>query len=371
MGTLTHFDVLIVGAGVSGSLLAACLAAGGQKVLVLEQASLDRPKHGEFLSSQAATAIEKLQVLQPGWRDDHSLASEFLSSWGGAASSKDFIFDPFGRATVLDRTRFDQSLARSAQSRGAQIRMGARVVAADRSTESWSVSYTEYGRLYHVTASFLAVCGGRNGWLPKTLSLRRRRADKLICLGMRISSYYGDVRAAVEAFDQGWVYSIGLPSGHLMLNLLTESDTEHRRRISKSIDFFLSEVSKCPIAASRVLQTSPKSAEAVTTFVADASSCWTRPAVGPGWCLAGDQAQSMDPLSSSGIAHAVEHATRISHALLACESPAFATLEDYASYLDRSYRTYLTERNAVYKLEHRWLTSFWRRRWSALHFDVT
>jgi len=109
----------------------------------------------------------------------------------------------------------------------------------------------------------------------------------------------------------------------------------------------------------------PRHRDDVRLFVVDTPSPRTRPAPGPGWCLASDRAQGMDPLSSRGMTEATEHANRISEGLLASASIADARLDDYAAYLNASYRDFLAERVRVYGIERRWQTGFWQRRWQS------
>src|SRR6266481_5991105 len=110
-----------------------------------------------------------------------------------------------------------------------------------------------------------------------------------------------------------------------MINLFTEADRNLGRHIDKSLDFLLAEIAECPTACSRVMRSDPRTGEETETFVADASSAYTRPAADSGWCLAGDYAQSMDPLSSSGIAQALQHADLLSRAIT--KSSSFGTVK--------------------------------------------
>jgi hypothetical protein len=194
------------------------------------------------------------------------------------------------------------------------------------------------------------------------LQTRRHRIDKLVCLGMRLSTPQRDRRPLIEAYDHGWVYSVWLPSDELILNLCTEVDRSSCRRFSPSMAWLLDELASCPLTRARLLEAEPAETAGVALFVANASSAYTRPAVGPAWCLAGDCAQSMDPLSSSGIAEAFTHAQLISRETVAAASLDAVELTEYRSHLDASYKAYLAARTESYGFERRWRTPFWRRR---------
>ena len=357
------------GQGPRGVLIAANLSAGGLRILLLEATRFNLPRVGEFLSPLARIAIDRLGMLGAGWENEHTEACEFVSFWGSPDPIiRNFIFDPNGHSLVLNRARFDQSLAHAAQRSGARLLTNVHLVGATQSFGSWKITVNDSGVDVQITSSFLVMCCGRAGSRIRALQTERRRVDRLICLGMRISNYQGDGRPSIEAYDNGWTYSVRLPSGDLMINLCTELDAELKRRVSKSLNFLLREIAACPIARSRILYSNPTDRKQVETFVADASSAWTRPAAGPGWCFAGDQAQSMDPLSSSGIAQAVQHAELISKSIISSSSFKSVDLMAYCSHLDASYNSYLFARQKVYGLERRWPTPFWRRRSRATSF---
>jgi hypothetical protein len=242
------------------------------------------------------------------------------------------------------------------------------LTSATRSGSVWKLTLEQGGSFIETTCSFLVLSGGRSGSILPCLGARRRRIDKLICLGMWIDGYDGDQRPAVEAYQNGWVYSVGLPSGRLMINLFTESDRRHGRHIDNSVEFLLREISNCPIVQSRTLASHPRNKEDVVLFVADASSAYVRPVAGPGWRLAGDQAQSMDPLSSHGIMQALEHAQMVSQTFAETQTPRQLDIDEYGSSLDKSYRNYLASRQQIYGLEQRWRTPFWLRR-SDMHIE--
>lgn len=361
-----HFDIAIVGAGVAGSLIAAKLAAAGRRVIVLERSAFHLPRHGEYLSAAAAALIDETGTLDAAWRTAHMEANEFVSAWGGSPQERNSIFDHRGSSFVLDRIQFDRALALGASRYGAKLVEKAKFRHAQRSPERWMISFEHEGELRSISALFLAICWGRNGPRLPFSAIRRRRLDKQVCVGVRIFGYQGDSRPAVETYPLGWAYSVGLPNQTLMINLFTESEAG-ARRASKSIDYFIGEIAHCAIAASRLMKVSPRNALDVSTFIVDASSTWVRPAIGPGWCLAGDCAQAMDPLSSSGIAQAAEHARLIAHGLIGRDLSTRTILEEYGRHLELDFAQYRAERSMVYQREGRWDTPFWMRRRTAGH----
>ncbi|HYW64299.1 MAG TPA: hypothetical protein VE865_13980 [Bradyrhizobium sp.] len=363
MSGSAYYDVLVAGAGVAGCLVAGRLSASGRRVLLLHEQRPQRPRLGEFLSARARIAIDRLRVMAPGWEAAYAEAGEFVSCWGSSDPVvRNFLFDPFGQSLILDRGHFDQALLTAARQNGCELVDTIPPLGVTRSDGGWNVAFNDSGRTRAVTSPFLILCGGRTARRIAALHTKRHRVDKLVCFGMRVSNYQGDRRPAVETYDNGWAYSVGLPGGELMINLFTESNPQSNRRISGSPDFLLREIASCPITRSRALLSNPGDRADVETFVADASSAQCRPVTGPGWCLAGDQAQSMDPLSSSGILQAARHAQSITDSILDAASIESIDLTRYVADLDMSYDSFLSTRHDVYGIERRWSSPFWSRR---------
>jgi flavin-dependent dehydrogenase len=354
----------VAGAGPAGSAIAANLARAGMNVLICDKAANDRHKAGEFVPPLTRAVLKQARLLGGNWEESHLAVHEFLSSWGSERpTSRNFIFDANGHALILNRLAFDRSLLSEATSRGVTLLRNARIVEAYRSNDTWTLILEVSGSRLEVRCAFLLLAHGRSGNGPKALKIRRHQVDKLICFGLSIDGYEGDARPSVEAYENGWAYSVRLPSGRLMINLFTEANRDRERRMVKSLEFLLAEVAQCSLASSRILSSQPRYPEQVEFFVTDASSAFRRPAAGRGWCLAGDQAQSMDPLSSNGICQAFQHAAWVSEAITASPSPAMADLSTYSANLDKCYQRYLLERERIYSLEKRWSTPFWTKRW--------
>jgi len=352
----------VAGAGPAGSALSARLARAGIGVLLVEASTFERERAGEFLAPQARVAVNRLRVLRPDWESRHRPVYEFVSKWGTAeAVTRDFIFQAHGHALALDRTLFDWELANAAVSHGASLVTEARVREVSLRHNQWVVGIQRGPEHFTVQAKFLVICVGRIGAGLAGIPSERSRLDRLFCLGMRVRNCPGDFGPSIESYSRGWVYSVKVPSGHLVVNICTESNSPSRCRF-RSVPVMLEELAECPIAASRVLACSTASNSDVSLFFADASSTIRRPAVGKGWCLAGDCAQSMDPLSSSGIMNALQHSEMIFESLSTGTNFHDSDLNAYSEWLDQNYREYLTAYQRFYSSEARWSSPFWKNR---------
>ena len=92
-------------------------------------------------------------------------------------------------------------------------------------------------------------------------------------------------------------------------------------------------------------------------FTACAYTARSTAVAGDRWILAGDAALSMDPLSSSGIAFALDSG------LPAAPAIGSDLAADYSSWVESVEQSYFSGREYYYNLETRWSEStFWRRR---------
>jgi flavin-dependent dehydrogenase len=358
-----NFDVVVAGAGPCGSVIAARLASGGMAVLLLEADDFRRPRVGEFLSPGVRSSLNALALLDPAWERSHRPVNEFASAWASSeAAARNYIFDAYGSGLVLDRARFDRELALAAVRRGARLATRARLHAVVRAGGGWEITFDKGGRQFEARCGFLIFCSGRRSRLPAGFAIRRQRLDRLVCLGLRASGYNGEAFPLVESYAHGWAYSTMLQSSELVIYLFADSDDQAGQRTSRFPSSLLRQLAKCPRTAARLIASTAAKASDISFFAADASSTLRRPATGPGWCLAGDCAQTVDPLSSAGIGCALRHAKLVSEALLKPGSASNPDLSGYASYLSNSYADYLDSRRRVYGSENRWMTNFWHSR---------
>ncbi len=361
MNPLDRYEVAVVGAGPAGSLLAARLAGAGVCVLVVESSDFNEQRPGEFLTPQARVALNASGSLPEAWELQHRIVHEFTGTWGSDSGfARNFIFDAHGHALILDRAAFDRELANMAVMRGATLLTRARVCGAERTLDGWIVDVRRGSERFAVRASFLALCSGRAGPSIRSIPARRRPLDRLVCLGMRMRRCPEAYAPSIESYARGWVYSAASVGGELVVNVCTELKGEHRRPV-RSPDLLFEELAQCPIASARVLECDATKGD-VSFFAVDASSGVARPAAGPGWCLAGDCAQSVDPLSSNGIAHALRHAELIFEAIRRSRSIGDCDLREYCVWLDQNYREYSRSHRYYYGLETRWQSPFWAER---------
>src|SRR5689334_24842101 len=182
MSTAETFDVILIGAGPSGTSAASLLADQGHRVLVLEREKFPRYHIGESLIPFTYGPLERLGLI-PSMKHGRFIKKysvQFVQS-NGKASQPFYFFNRYDRETVAQtwqvlRSEFDQLLANNARAKGATLleemmvtsllREGERVVGAR--------ARDKQGRETEFRAAMTLDCTGkeafstvRNGWRVK------------------------------------------------------------------------------------------------------------------------------------------------------------------------------------------------------------
>ena len=242
-------DVIVVGAGPSGSATASYLARSGLDVLLLEKTRFPREKVcGDGLTPRAVKALVGMGIPideQDGW-----LPNKGLRIIGGGVRLElpwpDLASYP-GFGLVRSRLGFDETLARSAQKSGARLIEGMNV--------SGPVRDDKTGRLVGVTASeggaaaggdaardtertyrarVVVAADGNSSRLSVAMGLRKREDRPL---GVAVRTYYTSPRhdddyleSWLELWDgdrllpgYGWIFGMGDGTSNVGLGLLNTS----------------------------------------------------------------------------------------------------------------------------------------------------
>ncbi|MBP2230474.1 flavin-dependent dehydrogenase [Azospirillum agricola] len=374
-------DVLIVGAGPAGSATALALrAAGVPRVLLVDRAAHGSPERAALRVGESAAPNVGPLLARLGLPDDlerlgHRPYHGNLSLWsGGEVAADDFLRRGSGHGWHLDRARFDQWLRDAAAERGARLLAPASLAGIERRPEGgWTVGLRDpSGGRGSVTARVVVDAGGRRAPLATALGARRRRLDRLIALAVEGcpagepagGGFAG--RSFVEAVEIGWWYAAVLPSGRAIVTLMTDDDIARTAGLGGK-DAFRS--AWAATARLRDLVPPPGNdlgGEAAPAVFPAASQHIDR-AVGAGWIVVGDALIGFDPLTSSGIAGALDDGLAAADTILRWFSgdgaEARAAAIGYARRAGDTLRRYLAERTRHYAAGGRWPDApFWSRR---------
>lgn len=172
-------DVVIIGAGPSGSSAGCLLRQKGYRVVVLEKQHFPRFSIGESLLPQCMQFLEEAQLLDDVQQHANQLHFQFKDGArflrGEQTAFYDFtdkFSEGYGTTYQIRRASFDKLLADGAERQGVEIRYGHQVIAVDVQGEQPRLTVqNEQGEQYQLQAKFLLDASGFGRILPRLLDL--------------------------------------------------------------------------------------------------------------------------------------------------------------------------------------------------------
>ena len=333
-------DVIIVGCGPAGSTAANLLAQAGRDVLVLEREVFPRFHIGESLLPIDLPLFERLGLEIDARNFHFKQGAEFLDERTG-----EFAFFSFAdampgtpsHAWQVERAVFDDTLARQAIARGAQVRFGEAVTAIETEPDEVRVrtaSGEHRGR-------FLFDATGQDAWLAR----RARSVAPIRELGRAaVFTHFEDLSPAAVAeiggqgnikvliVEDGWHWVIPLIGGRLSVGLV-----KWRGKLDEA-------ALEAALAASPVIQRLTAGARRGPTRTIANWSYKNSRSYGPRWACIGDAAAFLDPVFSSGVSLAMLGAERGVDLLLPALTAGTAADPDlmapWSTYMQPAYDTF-------------------------------
>ena len=179
MNTIQNTDVLIIGAGPSGSSAASLLRQKGYQVTIIEKQYFPRFSIGESLLPQCMVFLEEAGLLETVRSHVDEYAFQFKNGAAFLKGSQRSFYnftekfsDGPGTTWQVRRANFDHLLAIQAEKYGTDIRFGHEVIAVDVDREHPLLTVKdETGSEYQIQAKFLLDASGFGRILPKFLDL--------------------------------------------------------------------------------------------------------------------------------------------------------------------------------------------------------
>jgi flavin-dependent dehydrogenase len=345
-----EFDVLVFGDGPAGLACGlAGLAAGLSVAVVAPARSSKRLPMGEHLTAKGRTALERLGVSLPA---GVALDCPRIEAYWGSEQPRfmDYLFSPFGSGLNVLRPAFERCLLRMFAERGGCLPGAARLRRLTRCGGRFEVDVEGAARL---EPRWLVYATGRACALARRLGVRPVTYDRMIGLVADVDAEpRGSAGLTVEASEHGWCYAVALAGGGTRVVALTDGDLV--RRAAGGAGMLGHHLVGSGRALRQFGRTVPHRVEVVParTQRLDRSG-------GEGWLAVGDAAMAFDPLTSNGIAKALDDGLEAIAAIVGGE----AARRRRAARLADRFERYCREHRGYYRLDRRWPDStFWRRR---------
>lgn len=357
--TPCSFDVAIVGGGPGGAAAALSLRAHAPalSVVLIEGSHYEAVRIGETLPPPVRSLLAHLGVWDTFQAQGHREVYGTTAAWGSAALlDNDFIYMPANTGWHLDRAAFDAMLASAAQRQGATLILNARVRDSKRAGNEWRLTLSTGQNL---AARFVVDATGGTAALARRCGARFVEADNLVGIAGFFECGNGNPSSLVEAFEDGWWYTAGLPDGRRIVVCMTDADLVRRLKLHDTHEW-RRKLAAVPNVAATVHQGKPSG----QIVVRPAASRRLEPSAGKDWLAVGDSASRFDPLSSQGIFKALRSGIFASYAIgdLLTQHDE-SGLDRYRRYVLDEFKSYAEVRTKYYREEQRWPESeFWLRR---------
>ena len=359
-------EVVIVGGGPAGAVIALALARRGIAPIVLEAHSAPQLKVGECLPPTINPLLDHFGLTERLRQKGNlpSYGNRFV--WGSnSIEERDFIFGPTGAGWRLDRASFELELKQAATEAGALWHYGRRLVAVSKENDTrFILTVRGPDGMETYRANFVVDATGRSARLAGSLGARRVIYDRLIAVagffdGDEAAPAEEDSFTLVEAVTSGWWYSSRLPGGKLIAVYMTDGDLLDPAL--RQTDAWLALLNKTEYTAQRVRKYA--SGNPTPPRILPAHTVRLTSVTGNGWLAAGDSAIAFDPLASHGISMAMGSGFHAASCITEYLSGRTDAVRAYESLIDRSFASYLLMHHDAYLREQRWPGElFWRRR---------
>ena len=358
---------LVVGAGPAGLTAAYEMARAGVRVLLVEKAGFGGARVGEHIGPATVQHLKRLGLGEAVDPQDHLVCSGIDAWWGSSTPShNDYLFQPAAFGLNLSRPQFDASLAQLCRLQGVRILAPARVVRASHSAGVWDLEIEADNELTRQRTRYVVDASGRTASFARMQGAGSSMAEKQIAVfgvaNRATGPHPQSARVVIESTRTGWWYLAPMAKGRCVCMFVTDprNDVQAGKRLE---GWWKSQLQETV----HVSRTYSDDGRTDALRVRSTQSRCLDQLQGPGWLAIGDAAMTFDPLSSQGIAKAVEEGSAAASAICSHFEGDELALARHAAAAPARYAEYLSARTSYYRLEQRWTDAeFWRTRQAQL-----
>jgi geranylgeranyl reductase family protein len=299
---MPRYDVLVVGAGPSGSWTAQRLARAGARVAIVDGSHPREKPCGGGVTGRALELVED------------ALDSRVFGAVpirGATFAHQDRVasvdLDPDERTShpplvVAGRQEFDAALLQAARDAGAEF-MPLRAGAITREHGGWTIET----RTERLAASWIVGADGTNSLVRRSVSVPFPRAELSIASGFFVHGRSSrEILVAFENDPPGYLWSFPRPD-HLAVGICAQADRSTSQSLLDATRRWI---------VRHVGEDAPMQRYSWPIPSLGAAALERERSAGPQWLLVGDAAGLVDPITREGIYFALESANLAADAIL-------------------------------------------------------
>jgi flavin-dependent dehydrogenase len=322
MANETHYDAVIVGAGVAGTLCALALRKGGYQVLLLDRRSSqqDYKKLCTHFIQPFSVPIFRELGLEALFEPTMSVKTKAAFFVPGGVIDPNGSYgkgdEPLNYAYNLEREVMDPYLRAHAKEEGVDLRMEASVTDIVNDEEISTVSFLESRQQKTITTRLIIAADGRESRLARKLGVETKRHanDRMafFCYASGIP-VPAQQRSLFSLQDKEMSFLYPLINGRTLLSVYIQNDRAQQWALDDSEFASLIQLFKAHLPHIDFSNASAQS----PMYGYKRYENQTRPAVTDGVAFIGDAAASVDPMSGVGCGFAAKSAHLLATALKA------------------------------------------------------
>ncbi len=339
-----HVDVVVVGARVAGSPLAALLARRGLRVAVLEQATFPRNTlSSHVIQSDSISFLDRLGVIDR----IHGTQAPLTQCIDARVEDVRVVADiprrpgDLGGGACIRRHILDPIVAEAAAEAGADVRMATKVTGLlKKDGRVVGVSATHNGTSFNIRARLVVGADGRGSTVAKHVGARQYNDIE------NQRAYYwtyfegADISSSPTFVFHRWKdrFVIAAPADNGLYMVGVSPETAEREQFRRDLDGrLMNHALSCePVARALARAQRASKIYGIVRF-----KSYFREAHGPGWVLVGDAGHFKDPAVGRGIGDAFLQVERLAPVIpSALDGPPEElrrALTSWASWRDREF----------------------------------
>jgi len=341
---MERVDVVVVGAGPSGSTAAYFLAGNGVNVALLDKSKFPREKTcGDGLGPRSLQMLDKMGLS--GWLDKggyYRCNRVRIFSNNGAYFEAGILDEDtaYPHFVITPRIDLDQKLIETAAHAGAKVFTDCRALAPVVSGGAVTGVRVVYnGEEVEIPCKVVICADGTHGTFAQTTGVESTKPHAIAA-----RAYYSNVKGLDDCINvyidehipegYAWVFPTSTSTANIGLGVSTPVMKQHNIDLKKLMGWFLNEKDAKPVDMSgAVADTEIKGAYLGMGFGRHTT-------VANGILLAGDSAGLVNPLSGEGIAYAMEsgeHAAMATKTALDRGDVSAQALKPYNEHLNKHF----------------------------------